>query len=343
MTSIKLNNGRIIGEGHLPYFVAELNTSHFGDVDLAKEMIDEAKAAGCDCVKFQSWTTDTLYSQTYYDKNPIAKRFVKKYSLSEQELGDLAEYCHNQSMGFASTPYSLKEAEFLVKECKPPFIKIASMELNNKHFLRQLGQLDTSIVLSTGMGDINEVEFAVRELQDAGARDLCVLHCVSIYPAPSEAINLNNIVTLQNRLKNVVVGYSDHTIGSEVAVASVALGAGFIEKHFTLDNQRIGMDNQMATPPQEMKLLVEQCKSAFNALGSFERVVSQEEYAQRENMRRSVVSARQLSKGDVLTLTDIVLKRPGTGVPADRYESVIGKVVTQDIAADQVIDLSALK
>ncbi len=343
MTSIKLNNGRIIGSGYLPYFVAELNTSHFGNVDVAKQMIDEAKMAGCDCVKFQSWTTDTLYSQTYYDSNPIAKRFVKKYSLSEQDLGDLAEYCHHQNIGFASTPYSLREAEFLVKECQPPFIKIASMELNNKQFLKQIGQLDTSVILSTGMGDIHEIEVAVKQLQDAGASALCVLHCVSIYPAASEIINLNNIVTLQKRLSNVVIGYSDHTIGSEVAVASVALGAGLIEKHFTLDNKKIGMDNQMATPPAEMKLLVEQCKSTFNALGSFERVVSPEEYEQRENMRRSVVSAHPLSKGSVLTLDDIVLKRPGTGIPADKYESVIGKVITADIAADQVIDSSLLK
>ncbi|HDM8200123.1 TPA: N-acetylneuraminate synthase family protein [Vibrio harveyi] len=337
MSIIKLNDGRVLGAENTPYFVAELNTSHFGDVGIAKEMIDAAKACGCDGVKFQSWTTDTLYSQTYYQQNPIAKRFVKKYSLSEAELKQLALYCHDIGIGFSSTPYSLREAEFLVHECQPSFLKIASMELNNRQFLRQLGPLNSSIVLSTGMGEMAEIENAVNELQNAGAENLCVLHCVSIYPAASEIINLNNMVTLQNKLKNVVIGYSDHTMGSEVAAASIALGACLVEKHFTLDNKRIGMDNQMATMPDEMGLMIEQCKSVHRAMGSKERILTAEEYAQRANMRRSVVSAKQLFKGDILTEADIVLKRPGTGIPADQFETVFGRELLEDIAEDQVI------
>ncbi|WP_051680359.1 N-acetylneuraminate synthase family protein [Vibrio rhizosphaerae] len=337
MSIIKLNNERFIGGQHEPYFVAELNTSHFGDVSIAKEMINAAKECGCDCVKFQSWTTDSLYSKTYYEHNPIAKRFVKKYSLSEKDLKDLAIYCDDKGIGFSSTPYSLREAEFLVNECNPHFLKIASMELNNKLFLRQLGKLDTAVVLSTGMGEFSEIEFAVDELIDAGVQNLCVLHCVSIYPAKSEMINLNNIISLRERFPSLSIGYSDHTIGCEVASASIALGASLIEKHFTLDNQKIGMDNQMATMPEEMKLLVEQCKSVHKALGSYKRIVTDDEYEQRKNMRRSVVAARDLEEGTILTESDIVLKRPGYGIPADTYESVIGKRITKKVLADHLI------
>jgi sialic acid synthase SpsE len=337
MSVIKLNNGRLIGGVNEPYFVAELNTSHFGDVSIAKEMIDVAKECGCDCVKLQSWTTDTLYSKNYYEQNPIAKRFVKKYSLSESQLKELAIHCDEKKIGFSSTPYSLREAEFLVNECNPVFLKIASMELNNKLFLRQLGKLNTSIVLSTGMGEFEDIKYAVEELINSGTKDLTILHCVSIYPAESDIINLNNIVTLRNAFPNLSIGYSDHTIGSEVAAASIALGASLIEKHFTLDNQKIGMDNQMATMPNEMKALIEQCKSVHRALGSFERVLTDDEYEQRKNMRRSVVSVKNLKKGTVLTESDITLKRPGYGIAADQYERVIGKELKKDIFEDYLI------
>lgn len=334
---ISLNNGRVLGESEVPYFVAELNTSHFGNVDTAKQMIDAAKDCGCDCVKFQSWTAETLYSQTYYAQNPIAKRFVKRYSLAPDQLRELSAYCGEQGIGFSSTPYSIAEAEFLVSECRPAFVKIASMELNNLGFLRAVAQLDTAIVLSTGMGDSQEIERAVSQVLEAGGENLCVLHCVSTYPAPAEAINLRNITSMKERFPSAVIGYSDHTIGASVAVASVALGACLIEKHFTLDHQKIGMDNQMATEPAEMRALVEQCKTAHAALGVEERIVSPEELVQRANMRRSVVSTRALKSGVVLTEADLTLKRPGTGIPADRLHTVIGRQLTEDISADQVI------
>ena len=343
MSIIKLNNGRLIGANHSPYFVAELNTSHFGDIGLAKEMILAAKDSGCDSVKFQSWTADTLYSTSYYNSNPIAKRFVNKYSMSEDDLKKLSYFCDDNGIGFSSTPYSLREAEFLVKETNAPFVKIASMELNNIPFLEKLGSMNSALVLSTGMGDMKEIERAVYTLSDAGCENLCILHCVSIYPSPSEMINLNNIIAMREKFKDFVVGYSDHTIGSEVAAASVALGAGFIEKHFTLDKTKIGMDNQMATEPKEMKTMVEQCNSVFSALGAFDRVLTEDEVLQRGNMRRSVVAARDLAKGDVLTEDDLVLKRPGTGIPADEYSTVIGSTLNSPIKADHLILKQNLK
>ena len=337
MTSIQLNDGHRIGNGCAPYFVAELNTSHFGKPDIARDMIDQARQAGCHCVKFQSWTTDTLYSQSYYAENPIAKRFVKKYQLEEAELKALADYCHETGISFSSTPYSVQEAEFLLQSCAPPFIKVASMELNNIEFLDQLGRMNSALIVSTGMGDMAEIDRAVDVLGNAGAYQICLLHCVSLYPTPAELTNLHNIQTLMGRFPEVVVGYSDHSLGTEIPAAAVALGAVLIEKHFTLDNTKIGMDNQMATNPDTFNTMVQHCNNVYKALGNRERVLSQDELDQRANMRRSVVAARDLTSGTVLQADDIVLKRPGTGFPADAVYSVLGRKLQVDVVADHLI------
>ena len=190
---ITLNNNRIIGRNYEPYFIAELNTSHFGDLEKAKKMIDMVKECGGDCVKFQSWSEHTLYSNEYYKENPIAKRFVKKFSMSEMQLKELSDYSRLIGIDFASTPYSIEEADFLIKECQVPFIKVASMDINNHPYLRYLAKTKSAIILSTGMADFEEIVKAVDVLESAGAENVCVLHCVSIYPVSPALVNLNNI------------------------------------------------------------------------------------------------------------------------------------------------------
>ncbi len=342
MTQVEFRSSKVIGEGQKPYYVAELNTSHFGDLDLAKDMIEKAAEIGCDCIKLQSWTADTLYSSTYYQENPIAKRFVKKYSLSEPEIRELAGFCEETGIDFSSTPYAEREVDFLTEECGAAFVKIASMELNNLSFLDYIGKKQVPVVLSTGMGSMEEIQSAVKTIKDAGNDNLCVLHCVSIYPAPMDIVNLNNIVGLQESLPGTLIGYSDHTIGPEAASASIALGACLIEKHFTLDKSKIGMDNQMASEPDEMKALIEQCNNVFAALGSKERTLTQEERDQRDNMRRSVVTTRDIDAGEVLSLDDLTLKRPGTGIPADKLGDVVGKKLKNPVNADCLIRESDL-
>ena len=225
MANCILRDSTVIGDFLQPYIVAEVNTSHSGKIDTAKEMIDRAKEAGCSCVKFQSWTKDSLYSKTYYDENPIAKRFVQKFSFSEEQLMEVALYCKTRGIAFASTPYSPSEVDFLVEKCDAPYIKVASMDLVNYPYLEYIARCGVPIVLSTGMGTMEEVRRAVATIEDAGNRNMCLLHCISIYPPEISTIRLNNIVGLRQEFPNYPIGFSDHSLGTEMAAAAVALGA----------------------------------------------------------------------------------------------------------------------
>ena len=332
MNRLTLNGGRVIGDGIEPYIVAELNSSHNGNIETAKQMILAAKECGCDCVKFQSWSADSLYSDEYYINNPISKRIVSKFSLNADQLLELNRFCTEVDIGFSSTPYSEEEVDFLADRTNAPFIKIASMEINNLPFLEYIAKKGVPIILSTGMSTIEEIRSAVNTIESTGNRQLCILHCVSVYPALPEIINLRNIVMLREEFPNYVIGYSDHTIGYEVAAASVAMGTAMIEKHFTLDNKKMGMDNNMASEPSDMKKLVTACHNVFSALGSEERMLLSGEEEQRLKMRRSLVTTRNIKRGETLTQKDIVAKRPGDGISPNQINSIIGLKVNKDIS-----------
>ncbi len=342
MASIKLRNSFVLGDYARPYIVAEVNTSHFGKIEVAKELIDKAKEVGCDCVKFQSWTTDTLYSTTYYDENPIAKRFVKKFSLSENELEELARYCKEVGVSFASTPYSNSEVDFLINKCDVPYIKVASMDINNLVFLKYIAKTKAPIVLSTGMSDYEEVIRAVNTIEEAGNTNISILHCVSTYPAENDSNRLLNIIGLRELFPNYPIGFSDHSIGTELAVGAVALGACMIEKHFTLDNKSIGMDNHMATEPSEMRKLVNGCHNVQTALGGKDRVLLPGEINQRKVMRRSIVASKNLQAGDTLSMDDFDYKRPGSGFSPEEAVNLIGKKLNINVDFDQLIKKSDL-
>lgn len=342
MSVIRLRNDREIGDYLKPYIVAELNTSHFGDIDIARDMIRQAKAAGCDCVKFQSWSAETLYCEGYYKGNAIAKRIVKKFALDNAALRALSCYAAELGIDFSSTPYSIEEARFLVEVCNVPFVKIASMELDNLPYLTELGNLGVPLVLSTGMGSSAEIIRAVQTIQATGNRQLIVLHCTSVYPSAPEIIRLQNIAGLRMEFPQYPIGYSDHSIGIEIPAASVALGACLIEKHFTLDSKRIGMDNQMATEPAEMQAMVRACHNVHAAMGGAARLLCTEEQEQIPKMRRSMVSNQDLPAGTVLGPEHIEFKRPGTGVSPADYERYIGRTVRFYIERGTVIDPGAL-
>ena len=342
MTELVLRNGRKIGSKYKPYIVAELNSSHNGKVETAKQMIDAAKDCGCDCVKFQSWSAESLYADEYYKNNPISKRIVTKFSLAPEQLLELSEYCRDAGMDFSSTPYSKEEVDFLADKTDAPFIKIASMEINNLPYLEYIGKKGIPMVLSTGMSTIEEIREAVKTIEATGNRQLCILHCVSVYPAAPELINLNNLVMLKEEFPDYVVGYSDHTIGYEVASASIALGAALVEKHFTLDSQKMGMDNNMATEPAEMKKLVDACHNVFSAMGTSERVLLEGEEEQRLKMRRSLVTSREIHSGEVLAAEDIEVKRPGDGISPGMLSEIVGRTVKQDIPKGYLIKFEYL-
>ena len=338
--SIKLNDNRLIGDFQKPYIVAELNTSHFGNISIAKKMILKAKESGCDCVKLQSWSSDTLYTQKFFNNNSISKKFFDKYSLNNIELKKLSIYSKKIGISFSSTPYSEEEVDFLVNECSPAFIKIASMDLNNYLFLKFIAKKNTPVILSTGMGTIKEIESAVRILVENGQKNICILHCVSLYPLDPKIANLKNITMLRNKFKNIPIGYSDHSIGTTLPISSIALGACLVEKHFTLDNKKIGMDNQMATEPNDMFKLTSESLITFNSLGAEKRSLSKKEFDQRKKMRRSIFTKVSLNKNEKITKEKILLRRPGQGIPPDKILKILGKKVNRNINKNSLLKIS---
>tara|TARA_B110000259_G_scaffold181622_1_gene223961 strand:+ start:93 stop:1136 length:1044 start_codon:yes stop_codon:yes gene_type:complete len=337
---IKLNDNRKIGDLYRPYIVAELNTSHFGNISIAKKMILKAKESGCDCVKLQSWKADTLYSKNFLDKNSISKKFFDKYSLDNTQLKKLAIYAKKIGISFSSTPYTHEEVNFLVNNCNPAFIKVASMDLNNHFFLKFIAKKKIPVILSTGMGTIKEIESAVRLLISNGQKNICVLHCVSLYPLDPKIANLKNITMLRKKFQNIPIGYSDHSMGITLPISSIALGACVIEKHFTLDNKKIGMDNHMATEPVDMQKLVAESLIAFNSLGTEKRSLSKKEFDQRRKMRRSIFTREVLKKNEKITIKKIILRRPGEGIPPDKVSKILGKKTKKKIDKNSLLKIS---
>lgn len=343
MATMKLRSGRILGDYEVPYVIAEVNSSHNGNVEIAKKMIDAAVEAGCNCVKFQSWSAESLYSASYYKANPISKRIVSKFSLSSESLKGLAEYCIKKGIDFSSTPYSREEVDFLLDECKAPFVKVASMDLNNYNYLRYIAKKKAPIVLSTGMSTIEEVKNAVHAIEEVGNNQICLLHCISIYPPELKTIHLHNILGLREEFPQYPIGFSDHSHGIEMAVAATALGVALIEKHLTLDRTKIGMDNQMATEPDEMKQMVQCCLNTQIAMGNRERVVREAELEQIKKMRRSVIVTTDLPAGHILTIEDLDAKRPGTGIAADKIDELVGKTLLINKEADTLLETNEYK
>jgi N-acetylneuraminate synthase len=340
MARIHFRNNRVIEDFSSPYIIAEINTSHFGRFELAIKMIEAASQAGVDCVKFQSWSETSLYSQTYYDKNPVAKRFLKRFSMSNSQLGEIASYCKAIGIDFASTPYSIPEIDYLVDECDVPFIKVASMDINNAPLLDYLARKNVPIVLSTGMSTLSEISNAVEILISSGNSDIVILHCVSLYPTNVDDINLRNIEGLRDVFPDFPIGFSDHSLGTEISIASVALGAAVIEKHFTLDRAAIGMDNHMAIEIDDLQFLVNSCANVSRSLGMVERNLSSLEMDQRVIMRRSAVAAEDMIAGHVVDSSDICFKRPGNGISPDDMKLIIGKRLKRNVKGDTILALN---
>ena len=332
-----MNNGLQIEAYNCPYFITEMNTSHFGKMDVAIEMIERAHLVGANCVKFQSWSADTLYSDRYYQKNPIAKRFVNKFALSQEQQKQLSEHCKKIGISFASTPYSRSEVDFLLEHCHVPFIKVASMEITNLPFLEYISRTGSAVILSTGMSTYQEIQKAVETIIDAGNENFAILHCVSVYPAKANDLNLLNINTLREMFPTHVIGYSDHSIGSSASCAAVALGASIIEKHFTLDNTIIGMDNQMAALPDEFSDMITSCSNFHTMLGSKNRLLTEDEEKQKLSMRRSITAVNNISAGSIIRETDLVYLRPGEGIPPSQCHLVIDKKALVDIEEGSLI------
>lgn len=330
-----------------PYVIAELGANHNGDLQLAKKMIDEAKRCGADCVKFQSWSKDTIFSKKVYEDNYFLrddyrnrkdytlKEIVEKYTVSPEEHIELKKYCDSIGIDFASTGFSNKEVDFLVDELHVPFLKVASMDANNIPFLKHIASKGVPVIISSGLCELSELIEGIKCLEDNGCKDIIVLHCVSIYPPKDDQVNLNNI-ELYKKLFNHPIGYSDHTIGTVAPVMSLTMGVCVIEKHFTLDKNMEGWDHKISADPSELKAICDAAAVGYKMLGSYNKIVNESE-ERRNAFQRSIVAAHNIEKGHVFTMDDLDFKRPGTGIHPKYYEFILGKTAKRDIEYDEII------
>ncbi len=345
---MKFHNHKIENFGS-PYVISELGSNHNGDMNMAKKLIDASKEAGAHCVKFQSWSKDSIFSRSVYDQNFFLKddyrdrsdytleQIVDEFSISENELIDMKDYCNKIGIGFSSTPFSRKEADFLVNELGAEFIKVASMDCNNYPFLDYLARKGKPIIISTGFSTLAEIDRAVRTIEEAGNTDIAILHCVANYPPKDENVNLNNIDYFRNVFPKYPIGFSDHSIGTSIPLASIAKGACILEKHFTLDKEMFGWDHKVSANPEEMKEICEQGARIQVALGSFSRIVTDDDQERMPSFRRSIVAAKEIPVGKVIEESDLEYKRPGTGIAPGSYELLIGRTAKKDISFDQLI------
>lgn len=320
-----------------PYIIAEIGANHNGDLGLARQLIEAARDAGADAAKFQSWGTG-LFAESFYEKADGLKAAIEAYAVDAAGMAELSAVCRETGIAYASSPFSEEEVSEL-DALDPSFIKIASMDLNNDRMLRSAAATGRTIVLSTGFSTFGEIEHAIGTLEDAGHRDTILLHCVSVYPpATDDMLNLRNMEMLK-RAFGYPVGFSDHTLGTEITLAALALGAVVIEKHFTLDKTMEGWDHAVSADPQDMAQIVTASKRIFQALGSERRIVSPAEQDNAAVMRRSAIAARDIRAGEVMTAADMTFRRPGTGIPPNDADMLIGRVAVRDIAAESVLSM----
>lgn len=341
MSKLCLKNGRRI------LIIAEAGVNHNGSLDLAKKMVDAAVEAGVDIIKFQTFKAErvvtryapkAIYQKGTTDSNESQLDMIKKLELDDKSQEELFKYCTFKGIRYLSSPFDLGSIDML-NEFGMDTFKIPSGEITNLPYLRKIGSLNKEIILSSGMADLGEIEDALDILVAAGTpRDnISVLHCNTEYPTPVEDVNLRAMQTI-SRAFNVRVGYSDHTLGTDIPVAAVAMGATIIEKHFTLDKTMEGPDHKASLEPEELKTMVQAIRSIESALGDGIKKASPSEFKNKGIARKSIIAARAIKEGEVFTEYNLVVKRPGTGISPMKWDEVMGKRAQRDYLADELIE-----
>lgn len=328
--------------------IAEAGVNHNGDYDRAVAMIHAAKAAGADYVKFQTAVPELVISsiapKAEYQKETTGAEesqleMCRKIHLRLEDYAPLAEICREVGIGFMSTPFDLVSIDCLAP-LGMDYWKIPSGEITNLPYLRKIARKGGKVILSTGMSELCEVEAALEVLADngIGRADVALLHCNTQYPTPMCDVNLRAMEQLA-ALHPGAVGYSDHTVGIEVPVAAVAMGARIIEKHFTLDRNLPGPDHKASLEPAELASMVSAIRNIELAIGSGEKHVSDSERPNIVVARKSIVAATDIRKGEILTEENITVKRPGNGISPMKWDSVLGTAATRDFRADELIKI----
>jgi N,N'-diacetyllegionaminate synthase len=329
--------------------IAEAGVNHNGSLETAKKLIDAAVDAGVDYVKFQTINADKMVTKsakraTYQDTNTgdsdSQYEMLKKLELSESNHKELISYCNSKSIKFLSTAFDLESLSFL-KSLGLNLAKIPSGEITNLPYLRAMAKLFPEIILSTGMANMNEIKAAFKVLIENGTKqeNITILHCNTEYPTPMEDVNLKAMLDIQKQL-NIKIGYSDHTLGIEVPIAAVALGAKVIEKHFTLDRNLPGPDHKASLEPGELKAMVTAIRNIEKAiLGSGIKEPSPSESKNKPIARKSIIASQNIKKGEVLSEENLSIKRPGTGINPMRWNEILGQKAIKDFQEDDLIEL----
>ncbi|MDA9085929.1 N-acetylneuraminate synthase [Methylophilaceae bacterium] len=328
--------------------IAEIGVNHNGDITLAKKLIDEAKKSGADCVKFQTFKADSLVTKTAkkaqyqnlnYDSDESQYMMLKRLELTPEMHKEIILYCEEKNIEFLSSGFDIESIDFLSKLGQKIF-KIPSGEITNFPYLRHLGTISKSVILSTGMSNLNEIKDAIQILESGGLerKHITVLHCTSEYPAPLNEVNLNAMNEIKNKL-HVSVGYSDHTAGIEVSLAAVALGAEVIEKHFTINQALPGPDHKASLEPKELKLMVKLIRNIEVALGEPIKQASKSEIKNMAIVRKSIVAKNKIEIGEIFTKNNLTTKRPGTGISPIKWDFVIGQKASRVFDIDELIVL----
>jgi N,N'-diacetyllegionaminate synthase len=329
--------------------IAEAGVNHNGNLQTAKKLIDVAAEAGVDYVKFQTFKTSHLVTKNakraeYQDKNTKDKdsqyEMLEKLELSEEMHRELIKYCEIQGVKFLSTGFDLESLEFL-DNLRIPLFKIPSGEITNLPYLRKISSFKKPVVMSTGMADMKEVNDAFQVLLSEGLKkeDITIVHCNTEYPTPMEDVNLKAMNSIGKELE-VNIGYSDHTLGIEVPIAAVALGATVIEKHFTLDRNLQGPDHRASLEPNELKSMVKAIRNIEKAIsGSGKKEPSNSELKNKDVARKSIIASRSIIKGEKFTKDNLSIKRPGNGLNPMLWDEVLGQSANRNFEEDEFIDL----
>lgn len=342
-------NRAFLPDAQACFIIGEIGVNHNGQLNIAKEMIDLAVTAGADAVKFQTFSAESLVTRTarkadYQSRNHRIDEsqfdMLKKLELSEDDLRSCKDYCDEVGMIFLSTPFDEQAADLLERVGVKGF-KLSSGDLTNLPLLRHIAAKGKPMIISTGMANMSEIEDAVVAIEEAGGPNLAILHCVSDYPAKASEANLAAMNTIFQAFGKVT-GWSDHTLGDAISIAAVARGARLIEKHFTLDINMEGPDHKASLSPEEFKELVAKIRLVEVAIGDGIKRPQPSELPTAAVARRSIVAARDIEAGHIITEADLIMKRPGTGLAPKYVTWVSGRKAARDIAVDTLIDLTDL-
>lgn len=329
------------------YIIAEAGVNHNGRLDLALQLCDAAKEAGVDVIKFQTWNTDLIISRSTemadYQKENLQSNesqydMLKKLELSYGNFRLVKRHCDEIGIQFLSTADETESLDFLLS-LDIPFIKLGSGEITNIPYLRYVGSKHMPVILSTGMSNLATVAIAYDTLIEAGASSVSILHCTTNYPCPYNEVNLKAMQTLKDAFK-CTVGYSDHTMGIEVPIAAVAMGAEIIEKHFTLDRTMDGPDHKASLEPAELKQMVDSIRNIETAIGDGIKKPNKSEMKTSKVVLKSILAKRPIKKGDTLTAENMIVKRAGAGISSVHWDIIVGTKALFDYEVDEPIRLS---